>query len=84
MRGKNIKKKILVVLSILFLVWYISPIPEITLIGSILFGSITRMVVDNPWIIVAVFVASFGIGTLVVRKLRLVEKVKEKFSRGGR
>ncbi len=71
-----IKRAVLIVLSILVLFWLVSPIPEITILFSLIAGYLGYKVVHlNAWQTVLLSVIGYFAGSLIVWKLAVREYV---------
>jgi len=72
----NLKEIAVLILSLLFLVWLITPMPELTLIGMAILNWIGFKQGLNPRITLAVSIATFVITTIIMKKTSLHQKIK--------
>ena len=75
---KKIWKKLVTIVSIIIAVWILCPIPEVSLIIGF-FGGKTLTFFIPRWAAYIIGFAGAGISYVIMKRLGLIEKIKNKF-----
>ena len=75
-------KKIATAVGLIIAVWLLCPLPEISILIG-LFGGKTLTLFVPRWAAYLLSMTGAVLGYLIMRRLGLIEKIKEKFVRNG-